>query len=134
MSPILTWSSTAICHLFCSQCSMLPPRGLLPWRSPSLGYAKKRRMRRLSRRFSGHGGCSVPMNRWTNAGDSIDGHLPSAWRVPYKRVCECLRVMSVLNERQRCKTVICVLWMREKNLWTSSLLNAAQNELVYGIS
>ena len=26
------------------------------------------------------------MNRWSNAGGSIDGHLPIAWKVPYKRV------------------------------------------------
>ena len=48
-----------------------PPLGLVPWRSPSLGYAKKGRVGRLSRRPSGHGGCSVPMNRWTNEGGSI---------------------------------------------------------------
>ena len=46
----------------------------------------KGRVGRLSRRPSGHGGCNVPKNRWTNAGGSIDGHLPIAWRVPYKRV------------------------------------------------
>ena len=63
-----------------------PPLGLLPWQSPSLGYAKKGRVGRLSRWPSGHEGCSVPMNRWTNAGGSIDGHFPIAWRVSYKRV------------------------------------------------
>ena len=36
----------------------LPPLGLGPF-----GYAKKGRVVRLSRRSSGHGGCSVPMNR-----------------------------------------------------------------------
>ena len=63
-----------------------PFLGLLPWRSPSLGYAKKGRVGSFSRRPSGHGGCSVPMNRWKNAGGSTDGHLPIARRVPYKRV------------------------------------------------
>ena len=49
-------------------------------------------------------------------------------------VCECLWGMNGLNECQHSMTVICVLRMWEKNLWTSSLLNEAQNELVYGIS
>ena len=52
----------------------------------------------------------------------------------WKWVCEYQRTMSDLNEWQRRKTVICVLWMRENILYTSSLLNEAQNELVYGIS
>ena len=60
--------------------------GLVPWRSPSLGSAKTRRVEWLRRLPSGHGGCSVPMNNRTNAGGSIDGHFPIAWRVPYKRV------------------------------------------------
>ena len=38
--------------------------------------------------------------------------------------------MSELNECQSRMTVICVLGMWEKNLWTGSLLNLAQNELV----
>ena len=65
---------------------VIPPLGLVPWQSPSLGYAKKGRVGMLSRRLLGYGGYSVPINEWINAGGSIDGHLPSAWRVPYKRV------------------------------------------------
>ena len=42
--------------------------------------------------------------------------------------------MSELNECQRRMTVIGILRMWEKNLWTGSLLNEEQNELVYGIS
>ena len=57
---------------------LIPLLGLVHWRSPSLGYAEKGRVGRLSRRPSGHGGFSVPMNRWANAGRSIDGHLPTA--------------------------------------------------------
>ena len=37
------------------------------------------------------------MNRWTNAGGSIDGHLPSAWRVPYKRVYPRLEARDAIN-------------------------------------
>ena len=69
-----------------------PPLGLVPSRSPSFGYAKKGRLGRLSRRPSGHGCCSALMNLWINAGSSIDGHLPSAWRVLYKRVYPTLKV------------------------------------------
>ena len=54
-------------------------------------------MERLSRRPSGHGGCSVPMNRWRNAGGSIDGHLPIAWRVPYKLVYPRLKAGKAIN-------------------------------------
>ena len=37
------------------------------------------------------------MNRWTNAGGSIDGHIPIVWRVPYKRVYPRLKTGDALN-------------------------------------
>ena len=74
-----------------------PPLGMVPWRSSSLGYAKKGRVGRLSRRPSGHGGCSVPMKRWTNASGSIDWHLLSAWKVLYKRVYPRLKAGNAIN-------------------------------------
>ena len=76
---------------------MIPPLGLVPWRSSSLGYAKKGRVGGLRRRPWGHGGCSVPMNQSTNAGGSIDGYLPIAWRVPYKRVYPSLKAGDAMN-------------------------------------
>ena len=80
-----------------SRWNFSPSLGLVPWRSPSLGYAKKGRVGRLSRRPLGHGGCRVPMNRWTNAGGSIDGHLPTVWRMPYKRVYPSLTVGDAID-------------------------------------
>ena len=58
---------------------------------------KKGRVGRLSRRPTGHGGCSIPTNQWTNAGGSIDEHLPIAWRVPYKRVYPRLKVGDAID-------------------------------------
>ena len=49
-------------------------------------------------------------------------------------VFKCLRGMSELNDSQRRMTVICVLRMWEKTLWTGSLLSQAKSELVNGIS
>ena len=76
---------------------LIPSLGLVPWRSPSLDYAKKGWVGRLRRRPSGHGGYSVPMNLWTNAGGSIDGHLPIAWRMPYKRVYPRLKAGDAID-------------------------------------
>ena len=98
-----------------------PPLGLGPWQNPSLGIAKKGRVGRLSRRPSSHRGCSVPMDRWTNAGGSIDGHLPIAWREPYKRVYP--RLKSGGRYRRVCPHVWrstyrrALSWMRQKANW-----------------
>ena len=83
-------------------------------------------MGRLSRRPLGHGGCSVPMNRWTNAGGSIDGHLPSAWRVLYKRVYRRLKAGDVIDTSIPLHGEGCMpqaaalrmsLWVPARNVW-----------------
>ena len=61
---------------------------MVPWRSPSLGYAEKGWVERLSRQPSGHRGCRVPMNRWTNAGVCIDGKCE---RRSYRRALSWMR-------------------------------------------
>ena len=45
----------------------------------------------------GLGDCSVPMNLWTNARGSIDGHLPIVWRVPYKWVYPRLKAGDAID-------------------------------------
>ena len=102
--------------LYVFKTSNFPRLGLGPWRSSSLGFAKKGRAGRLNRRPPGHGGCSVPMNRWTNAGSSIDGHLPIAWRVPYKRVYPRLKAGDAIDastpmHKEGCMPQVAVLSM-----------------------
>ena len=65
----------------------------------------------------GHGDCSVPINLWSNAGGSIDGHLPIVWRVPYKRVYPRLKAgdaidASILMHGEGCMPQAAELCMR----------------------
>ena len=66
------------------------------------------------------------------AGDAIDASIPMHGEgcIPQAAALR----MSELNECQRRMTVICVLRMREKTLYTGSLLIKPKSELVYGTS
>ena len=103
---------------------MIPPLGLLPWRSPSLGYAKKGRVGRLSRRHLG----GVSRRVYPNAGGSIDAHLPIVWRVPYKRVYPRLKEgdaidASIPMHGEGCMpqaAALCMrVWVPVKNEWNA---------------
>ena len=87
------------------------------------------------------------MNRWTNAGGSIDWHLPIAWRAPYKRVYPRLKVGDATDASFPMHGEGCMpqaaalrisLRVLARNEWTewmlAPLLSEAKSELVYGIS
>ena len=67
------------------------------------------------------------MNRWTNAGVSIDGHLPIAYRTSYKRVYPRLKAgdamdASILMHGEGCMPQAATLRMclpvPARNVWT----------------